>query len=131
MCLVIPVFFQQNKTNVSFREIAHLIARNPLSSKRHVIFQQCGILTSKDSDEPVQPPFKLRNSKCCSFSSLTIIEFSSYLQKLWSDCVYAQADLSLCWSHISHCWKSHLVLCMIPVSFSVTNLIKVPHKSRL
>ena len=26
-------------------------------------FQQCGILTSVDSDEHVQPPFKLRNSK--------------------------------------------------------------------
>ena len=26
-------------------------------------FKQCGILTSVDSDEPVQPPFKLRNSK--------------------------------------------------------------------
>ena len=26
-------------------------------------FQQCGILTSVDSDEPVQPPFKLRNTK--------------------------------------------------------------------
>ena len=26
-------------------------------------FQQCGILTSVDSDEPVQPSFKLRNSK--------------------------------------------------------------------
>ena len=26
-------------------------------------FQQCGILTSVDSDEPVQPPIKLRNSK--------------------------------------------------------------------
>ena len=23
-------------------------------------FQQCGILTSVDSDKPVQPPFKLR-----------------------------------------------------------------------
>ena len=32
-------------------------------------FQQCGILTSVDSDEPVQPPFKLRNSKLCSVSS--------------------------------------------------------------
>ena len=32
-------------------------------------FQQCGILTSVDSDEPVQPPFKLRNSKWCSVSS--------------------------------------------------------------
>ena len=26
-------------------------------------FQQCGILASVDSDEPVQPPFMLRNSK--------------------------------------------------------------------
>ena len=26
-------------------------------------FQQCGVLTSVDSEEPVQPPFKLRNSK--------------------------------------------------------------------
>ena len=25
-------------------------------------FPRCGILTSGDSDEPVQPPFKLRNS---------------------------------------------------------------------
>ena len=30
---------------------------------RDMCFQQCGILTSVDSDEPVQPPFKLRNSK--------------------------------------------------------------------
>ena len=42
-------------------------------------FQQCCILTGVDSDEPVQPPFmyKLRNSKWCSVSSLTIIEYSS------------------------------------------------------
>ena len=40
-------------------------------------FQQCGILTSVDSDEPVQPSFKLRNSKWCSVSSLTIIQYSS------------------------------------------------------
>ena len=35
--------------------------------------QQCGILTCVDSDEPVQPPLKLRNSKLCSVSSLTLI----------------------------------------------------------
>ena len=32
-------------------------------------FQQCGILTCVNSDEPVQPPFKLRQSKCCLGSS--------------------------------------------------------------
>ena len=40
-------------------------------------FQQCGILTCVYSDEPVQPSFKLRNSKLYSVSSLTIIEYSS------------------------------------------------------
>ena len=40
-------------------------------------FKQCGILTGVDSDEPLQPPFMLRNSKWCSVSSLTIIEYSS------------------------------------------------------
>ena len=82
-------------------------------------FQQCGIMTSGDSDEPVQPPFRRRNSKWCSVSSLTIIEYSSDLQRLWSDCAYAQADLRLCWSHIPHCWKSHalahIVISHIPM----------------
>ena len=39
-------------------------------------FQQCGILTSVDSYEAVQLPFKLRNSKCFSVSSLTLIEYN-------------------------------------------------------
>ena len=33
-------------------------------------FQQYGILTWIDSGEPLPPPFELRNSKCCSVSSL-------------------------------------------------------------
>ena len=37
-------------------------------------FQQCGIFITVDSDEPVQPPFKLRNSKWCSVSNLIFIE---------------------------------------------------------
>ena len=72
-------------------------------------FQQFDILTYVDSDEPLQPPFKLRNSKWCSVSNLTIIECSSDVQRLWSDCAYAQADLRLCWSHIPNCWKSHVL----------------------
>ena len=69
-------------------------------------FQQCGILTSVDSHKPVQPPFKRRNTKWCSVSSLTLIEYSGDKQRLWSDCAYVQADLRLWWSHIPHCWKS-------------------------
>ena len=71
-------------------------------------FQQCGILTSVELDEPLQPSFKLRNSKWCSLSSLTPIEYSCNKQWLWSDCPYMQADLRLCWSHITNCWKSHV-----------------------
>ena len=32
-------------------------------------FRKCGILTCVDTDEPVQPPLKLRNTKWCSVSS--------------------------------------------------------------
>ena len=71
-------------------------------------FQQCGILTGVESDEPVQHHFKLRNSKICSVSSFTIVEYSSDKQKLWSDCAYARAGLSPCWSRIPHCWKSYV-----------------------
>ena len=55
-------------------------------------FQQFDILTNVDSDEPLQPHFKLRNSKRCSVSSLPIIEYSSDWQRLWSDCAYVQAN---------------------------------------
>ena len=48
-----------------------------IKSAATCVFQQCGILTSVDSDEPVQPPVKLRNPKWCSVSSLTNIEYSS------------------------------------------------------
>ena len=70
---------------------------------------QCGILTSVDSNEPVQAPFKLRYSKCCSVSSLKVIVYSSDKQRLRPDCAYAQAGLSFCWSHIAHCWKYNVV----------------------
>ena len=39
--------------------------------------QPCVFFTSVDSNESVQPPFKLRNSKCCSVSSFSLIEYSS------------------------------------------------------
>ena len=45
-------------------------------------FKQCGILTSVDSVDSLQPPMKLRHSKWCSVSSLVIIEYSSGKQWL-------------------------------------------------
>ena len=40
-------------------------------------FQQCDSLTSVDSDKPVQPPVKLRNSNLCLVCSLTVVKYSS------------------------------------------------------
>ena len=37
-------------------------------------FQQCGNLTSVDSDKPVQPPVRLRNLKWCSVRSHSIFK---------------------------------------------------------
>ena len=86
-------------------------------------FQQCGNLTSVDSDEPVQPLFKLRNLKWGLVSSLTVIEYLSGQQRLWSACAYTQAGLSLCWSHIPHCWKSHAMAHIFQVSFTRCNQV--------
>ena len=52
--------------------------------------QQWCILTSLDSDEPVQPPFKHRNSKWCLVSSLTAKEYLSDKQRLWSVCAWSE-----------------------------------------
>ena len=78
-------------------------------------FQQFDILTSVDSDEPLQPPFKLINSKWCSVSSLTIID------------AYAQADLRLCWSHVPHCWKFHALAHFL----FLDNIEKIQEKFKL
>ena len=61
------------------RMVCTYVVRNQLNHNLAVTydFQQCGILTSVDSDEPVLPSFKLRNSKWWSVSSLTLIEYSS------------------------------------------------------
>ena len=43
----------------------------------------------------MHPSFKLRNCKLCLVSGLRVTEYSSNQQRLWSDCDYAQAGLSL------------------------------------
>ena len=62
--LMVGISLFNIRTNPIFQYLSH-----------DIWFQQCGILTSVDSDEPVQPPFKLRNFKWCSISSLTLIEY--------------------------------------------------------
>ena len=73
-------------------------------------FQQCCILICIDSDEPVQPLCKLRNSKRCSVSSLTLIEYSSDSQRLWSDCAYTHTQCkqqqTMNYKHNNHCLRT-------------------------
>ena len=49
---------------MTIKKIFWICAWKPMQCKYNMScacdFQQCGILTSVDSDEPVQPPFKLR-----------------------------------------------------------------------
>ena len=54
-------------------EIQRAWCQYRINEPRHEISNK---LTLVDSDEPLQPPFKLRNSKWCSVSSLTIIEYT-------------------------------------------------------
>ena len=59
-------FANFNVTNMSFntiRENKILAKISEFTVVTHFSIQLCGILTRVDSDDPVQPPFKLRISK--------------------------------------------------------------------
>ena len=43
-------------------------------------FKQCGILTIVDSDEPVQPPFKLRLRVCAGWSEPLLVAHTTLLE---------------------------------------------------
>ena len=58
--------------------------------------------TSKDSDQPVYPPSSTRVLVCPSFGSQEAVYKAHVIREDWSDCVDAQADKSLCWSHKSY-----------------------------
>ena len=110
--------------------LLHVPEYGNLVTAREYNIMSCGMrfptmwhLTCVDSDEPLQPPVRLRNSKWYSVSRLTIIESSSDQQMPWSDCAYAQADLRLCWSHILHCWKSHALALNLLLSCHIQMVI--------
>ena len=75
--MLIPAFNNVNSTNTMQNVDSETVTIVMFGFELRRDFQQCGILTSVDSDEHVQPPFKLRTSKRCSVSSLTLIEYSS------------------------------------------------------
>ena len=74
LILYVPsTIFQLNRD--SLPGLNQYLAR--INEPVHEISNNVTFLTCVDSDESLQPPFKLRNSKWCSVSSLTIIEYAS------------------------------------------------------
>ena len=64
-------------------------------------------VTTKDSNQPFHPPSMARVLVYPSLDSLEAVEDTCNQRKLWSDCMDAQADLSLCWWHKSYCRFCH------------------------
>ena len=70
-CLCVYVTFQKISQDYCKVSVIYLRATCRVGISEIIIdnraltfdFQQCGILTSVDSDEPLQPPFQLRNPK--------------------------------------------------------------------
>ena len=60
-------------------------------------------MTSKDSDQPIHPLSMGRLLVYPSWDSPQTVEGTCYQRRLWSDCVNAQADFRLRWSHKSYC----------------------------
>ena len=88
-------------------------------------FQQCGILTSIDSDEPVQPPLKPRNSKWCSVSSLTLIKYSSDKQRLWSGWSESLLVARTKWLEISCTGSINICYGFFSLFYRLSNLISL------
>ena len=41
-------------------------------------------------------------------TALVNMHIDRSIANIGTDCVYVQAGLSLCWSQVPHCWKSHV-----------------------
>ena len=90
ICIGLRVYSEQQRRKILY------VLNEYINEPRHVISNNVALLISVDSDEPMQSPFKFRNSKWFSVSSLGVIEYSSDKQRLRSDCAHAQGDLRLC-----------------------------------
>ena len=62
---------------------------------------------SEDSDKPGHPPSLIRVF-AVRMKKPWVLNYPLMAQwRLWSDCVDAQADLSLRWGHMPFCWFCH------------------------
>ena len=68
---------------------------------------------SKDSEQPGHSPSLIRVFTV-HMKKAWVLSYSLSAQlRLWSDWADAQADLSLCWAHMSFCWFCYAVAQMV------------------
>ena len=104
--------FRKVKRNENIYILEHCIAFHVIIDNWAMTcdFQQYGILTSVDSDEPVQPPYQLRNSKWCSVSSLRVRIFKRQAKALirllvfagWSETLLVAHTTVVMWALCGH-----------------------------
>ena len=78
---------------------------------------------SEDSDQPGHPPSLIRVFAICVKKAWVLSYPLSTLQRLWSDCADAQADLILCWVHLPFCWFCRVLAHMILSQYQVSSMI--------
>ena len=74
---------------------------------------------SEDSDQPGHLPSLIRVFAVRMKKHWILIYPLSAQQRLWSDWVNAQADLSLRWAHRSFCWFCHAAAQILVHSFEI------------
>ena len=86
----------------------HAVSEDPDQTGRtHDKTNKMTCAPDEDSDQPGHPPSLISIFAVRSMGSYVPKVFSCGQRRLRSDWVDAQADLSLCWAHMSFCWFYH------------------------
>ena len=91
------------KKTVSIWYELHAYSYEPPRDKTH----KMACAPSEDSDQPGHPPSLIRVFAVHMKKAWILSYPLSAQRRLWSDWADAQADLSLCWAHMSVCWFCH------------------------
>ena len=90
------------RREIEIAETGKIRCRTTKPTKWHV-------LPSEDSDQPGHPPSLIRVFTVRMKKAWVLSYLLSTQRRLWSDWADAQADLSLCWVHLSFWWFCHEV----------------------
>ena len=92
-------------------------------------------VTSKDSDQSVHPPSMAGVIFHPSSDNPESVQGTCDQRRLWLDCAYAQADLSLRWSHKCYCMfcraMVHIIRCIYGVLTCSSSVLRFGHSGWL